>query len=212
MLLRLILGLGVLILVLTFGFLSIFGLYSTQADSMLPTIEPGQRFTVEKTAYGFSNLSLPFGIGFALEPDNGFRWGERAPERGDLVVYLANDRTHISRVIGLPGDRIALEDGVILINDEPVERTLIGDHEYRSFSGALQSGQVFRERLPDGPEIDVLDIRDTFGDNRPATRVPPGHVFLISDNRDMATDSRIPYPHGPGAVSIDDLVGRVRLD
>jgi signal peptidase I len=212
LLLRLILGLSVLLLVLVFGFLSIFGLYSAQADSMRPTLEPGQRFTVEKTAYGFSNLSLPFGIGFALEPDNGFRWGGRVPERGDLVVYLANDLTHISRVIGLPGDRIALEGGAILINDEPVERTLIGDHEYRSLSGALQSGQVFRERLLDGPEIDVLEIRDSFGDDRPVTRVPPGHVFLISDNRDMATDSRIPYPHGPGAVPIHSLVGRIRLD
>lgn len=184
-----------------------FGNYSIPSESMVPTLEVGDRIVVNKWAYGYSRHSLPLGLGNFL-PRSEHRWFERLPERGDVVVFIHphTGRTMIKRLIGLPGDTIEVRDGVLHVNGAPVGR----DNGERLVRRAHGQGEErftrFEETLPNGVRHPIHELPmgsplDDFG----PVRVPENHFFFMGDNRDNSLDSRY---GGMGPVPLENLVGR----
>ena len=184
----------------------LFQPFHIPSDSMRPALEAGDYVVSSKWAYGYSRYSLPF------SPDlfNG-RVLASPPVRGEVAVFRAphsGAQTYIKRIIGLPGDRIALRGGALVINGAPVPRGLVGEEARTTPDGRLTRYRVYEELLPGGVGYQVLDRgRGDLDDFGPVT-VPDGHVFMLGDNRDESRDSRVAPPLGPGFVPIENLVGR----
>ena len=208
------------------------------SESMMPTLVTGDRLVVSKYPYGWSFASAPF----HLLPERPGRWGGALPARGDIVVVVPpGTRTdYIKRVIGLPGDTVAVEDGIVILNGRPVPRVRRPDamirvddnlpcarpelalHREPAAGGALFCRlPVYRETLPGGRSYDTIDLGDVDlpgggyspGDRFGPVTVPAGHVFLMGDNRDQSADSRLPAAQGGlnGPVPIDNLAGRAEF-
>jgi signal peptidase I len=173
----------------------VFQPFDTPSTSMAPTLVEGDRFMVAKFAYGYSRFSFP------LSPAFSGRILGAQPAYGDVVVFRLprdNATDYIKRVVGLPGDRIQMKDGVLHINGQAVVREPV-------FSG--EACKRFRERLPNGVSHDILDCVDNgFYDSTLEYRVPAGHYFMMGDNRDNSTDSRV--LNQVGYVPFENLVGR----
>src|SRR5271157_3173564 len=135
----------------------LFQPFNIPSGSMIPTLLVGDYLFVSKFSYGYTHYSFPFS-----PPVFSGRLIAREPQRGDVVVFrLPKDDSvdYIKRVIGLPGDKIQMIDGV-------VERV-----------------KQYRETLPNGVSYNTLDLTDSgFYDNTPVYSVPPGHFFMMGDN------------------------------
>jgi signal peptidase I len=202
--------------------------FSIPSGSMLPTLYIGDYLVVAKWPYGYSRYSFPFGF-----PAFNGRILGHLPERGDVVVFRHPDEDIdlIKRVIGLPGDTIEVRGGMLVLNGRPVPRQSLGSYPLpisantpcRSVPPASPivaslRGQpyclfpAYRETLPGGPSYTVLDQTRVPADDFAATRVPPGHVFLMGDNRDDSLDSRFStFEGGVGMVPVDHLIGRATV-
>jgi len=200
--------------------------FSIPSGSMLPTMAIGDYLFVAKWPYGYSRYSFPFEL-----PSFDGRILGHLPRRGDVVVFKkpGNDIDWVKRVIGLPGDTVAVRDGVLVINGRPVTRNDEGliaipvspNSPCRVAPAAtpdvaeVDGKEVcrypaYRERLPDGRNWLVIDqVDDARGDHFGPVRVPAGHLFLMGDNRDDSLDSRYaPEDGGIGPVPIDHIVGK----
>lgn len=188
----------------------LFQPFSIPSGSMRPTLLEGDYLFVTKWAYGYSRYSLPFG--WNLFP--GRIWGGE-PERGDVVVFKFPPNPsvdYIKRVIGLPGDRVQMRDGVLFINDVAVPREKVGEIDNPDVTEVDGPVEVYRETLPNGVSYDTLDLTPNgFSDRTSVFTVPAGHYFMMGDNRDNSTDSRFPGPNGVGFVPYDNLVGRANI-
>jgi signal peptidase I len=190
--------------------------FSIPTGSMMPTMLPGDYLFVSKWPYGYSRFSFPGQI-----PAFDGRYLQRVPERGDVVVFKRpgpESTDWVKRVIGLPGDRIALRGGVLFINGKQVARKSRGDLTLpasRNIPCGIDEAATCRypafvETLPNGRSYVTLDQtpfapRDNFG----TVTVPPDHLFLLGDNRDDSSDSRFALAEGGiGMVPLDRLVGR----
>lgn len=191
--------------------------FNIPSGSMIPTLLVGDYLFVSKFSYGFSRYSFPLsppifeGRIFASEP-----------ERGDVAVFKlpTDNRTdYVKRVIGLPGDRIQMQQGQLIINDVMVERRQIEDFSYRDSRGNIRVQKQFVEILPNGREHRVIYDVDS-GTRKPWTIgvdpnntgvyvVPAGHYFMMGDNRDDSQDSR--YLDKVGYVPNQNLIGRVEI-
>lgn len=184
----------------------LFQPFSIPSGSMRPTLLEGDYLFVSKYAYGYSKYSLPF----APDLFEGRIWGAE-PERGDVVVFkLPSDTNidYIKRVIGLPGDRIQMRDGVLYINDAAVQREKIGEITNPDITEQNRPVDVYRETLPNGASYETLDlIPNGVGDNTRVFEVPAGHYFMMGDNRDNSLDSRFSV----GYVPYENLVGRANI-
>lgn len=181
----------------------LFQPFSVPAASMVPTLELGDYFFVSKVAYGYGRYSVPLD----LLPIEGRILGA-APKRGDVAVFRTSDNPgidYVKRVIGLPGDRIQMIDGVLHINGIAVKLEDIGDYS----SDEVGTAKLQRETLPDGASYSVVSLtEDGAGDNTREFLVPAGEYFMLGDNRDNSNDSRFQM----GTVPYGDLVGKaVRL-
>ena len=178
--------------------------------SMEPTLLIGDALLASKYPYGYSTASMPIHVSF---PETSRVFGE-LPKRGDVVVFRwPGDRSQVwvKRVIGLPGDRIQMRDGQVWINGQPAPLKADGIGEAEDDNGSDEPAHRYVETLPGGVSHTIFKIHDNGRlDNTAEVTVPPGHLFVMGDNRDNSADSRVPVREGGvGLLSTDNLVGRV---
>jgi signal peptidase I len=198
---------AILIAVLIRTFL--FQPFSIPSGSLIPTLLVGDYLFVSKYSYGYSKHSLPFSPSLIT----GRIW-DAAPKRGDIAVFkLPKDtsKDYIKRVIGLPGDRVQMIDGVLHINNQAVVRTRQKDYPTFDAWGKELKAPLYKETLPEGRVHDVLERDGDKGywDNTYVYLVPQGHYFMMGDNRDNSTDSR--DESSVGFVPAENLVGRAEV-
>lgn len=201
------------------------------SDSMMPLLHSGDRLIVSKYPYGWSYAS----ISFHIAPPISGRIAGQLPERGDVVVLehpqLRVD--YIKRVVGLPGDRLAMKDGVLIINGTPVRQEVQPTREIAVDANVPSAGSsltrfveknaageltlqlpIVRETLPNGVSYDIIDMgRGYPNDDFDELIVPANHLFLMGDNRDGSADSRVPtISKGLGGpVPFDAIAGRAEF-
>ena len=203
------------------------------SESMMPGLLKGDRLVVSKYPYGWSWVSPSFHI---LPELQGRLFGS-LPERGDVVIVTppgdpSND--YIKRVIGLPGDTVAVVDGRLILNGRPVKREPmpaamipVDDNNpcdqhlfYDDYRVRMPDGRIYcrppvvRETLPNGRSYDTIDEGHFLpGDEFGPVTVPEGHVFLMGDNRDHSADSRFPISDKGlgGPVPWENIGGRAEF-
>lgn len=190
----------------------LFQPFNIPSESMRPGLVVGDYLWTSKWDYGFSRMSIPF------EPKlfKGRIFG-RDPERGDVVVFKLprdNKTDYIKRLIGLPGDRIQVIGGQLIINGTPVAHQMLEPETITDQSGNTPTATRYRETLPNGRSYVTYDLytNGPFDDTQVFV-VPTGHYFMMGDNRDNSTDSRADpvLQGGVGFVPAENLVGRGRI-
>ncbi len=141
-------------------------------------------------------------------------WADmRAPlslRRGDIVVNVRQQGEFATRVVGLPGDRVAMRDGALILNGKVVQQQRRGSEPLEAAVAGWSSAVRMSEHLPGAAAHDVYDLGATPQDNFPEVRIPAGTVFLLGDNRDNAMDSRFDQAlGGAGFVPLEQITGRI---
>ncbi|MBO9395712.1 signal peptidase I [Shimia sp. R9_1] len=210
------------------------------SGSMKDTLLIGDFLFVNKMTYGYSYASCPsvripaVGVNIDAEDLCGWLGGNNGrllggePERGDVVVFRhpVTGYDFIKRLIGVPGDRVQIKNGVVYLNGVPVKRKADGvfreeygpqgpqGHRPRCENGPVGDGGIcaksrYIETLPNGVSYATLNITNQQSDNTGIYTVPEGHYFFMGDNRDNSTDSRVPQSaRGVGFVPYENLIGR----
>lgn len=180
--------------------------FRAPSGSMQPAIYPGDHFVLLKWTYGYGRFSFaPFPSPFSEQ-----RFLGRAPRRGDLAVFRPSsepNRDFVKRVIGLPGDRIQMINGVLHINDEAVPLEPLGEVTFADEYGGEIAAQTYRETLPGGVSYVVLDRSVSELDNTRVFVVPEGQYFVLGDDRDNSADSRVTAQIG--YVPLANFIGPV---
>lgn len=198
--------------------------------SMMPNLLVGDRLVVSKYPYGWNWSS----VSFHLLPRAKWRIAGTTPEYGDIVIVVPRNRREdlIKRVVALPGDRIAVKNGQIILNGKPVQQSVepalelavdpdqpCDDYTFPGLKVRMPSGREFcelpilRETLPNGASYLVIDHLRQMLDEMPEITVPSDHVFLMGDNRDHSADSRAMLEENGlgGPVPLSDVGGRAEF-
>ena len=193
------------------------------SGSMKPNLLIGDFLFVNKFAYGYSRYSCPY----ALCPIYGRIFYDE-PNRGDIVVFRnpRDGRDFIKRLIGIPGDKIEIKSGKLIVNGKNITQDRVQPFiEKKKMQGPLGSiprctnspvalgadciKEQFVEKLDLGKSYSILNIGYGSGDELAEFLVPEGHFFFMGDNRDNSQDSRFsPNRGGIGLVHQDFLIGR----
>ena len=222
-------GLGLMLLaVLAFHSLIAKPFY-IPSESMMPNLLVGDRLVVSKYPYGWSWASASF----HLLPRSDWRVLPATPEYGDIVipVHPQRDEDYIKRVVGLPGDRLAVVNGQIILNGKPVPQAVepaieipvdanspCDPFDYPGMKVTKPSGKqvcempTYRETLPNGATYLIVDDRNQRLDNFAEIAIPEGHVFVMGDNRDHSADSREYGSRGLGGpIPLENIGGRAEF-
>ena len=195
--------------------------FNIPSASMYPTLKVGDYLFVSKLSYGYGKYSFNFSLGmFGRElvsccPTDfpGRVVLADTPKRGDVAVFkLPTDTNidYIKRVIGLPGDHVQMQNGMLFINGQAVKKERIEDYSDPAERGLQDPVPQFEETLPNGVTYHVLDTEPMGeADNTEEYVVPPDHYFMMGDNRDNSQDSR--YLNRVGYVPIENFVGRADI-
>jgi signal peptidase I len=166
------------------------------SESMVPTLLKGDFILVNKFTYG---LRLPV--------LNSRIFSNGQPQRGDVVVFRYPPDpavAYIKRVVGLPGDRLAYRDNQLFINDQPIPLTPLprdsAAPDYQSFTEQLGETQ-HRIQVRTSGRFGLVGFAD--GAMGWEYQVPAGHYFVMGDNRDNSSDSRV-----WGPLPEQNLIGR----
>jgi signal peptidase I len=185
--------------------------YTIPSASMEPNLYEGDYIIVSKWTYGYSKFSIPF-----APPLFSGRVAEHQAHRGDIVVFALPHDPHvdyIKRIIGLPGDRIQMKKGLLYLNGVQVPRVNKGTIREDSTYGFMHDVTRYQETLPGGKTY----MTDDWGpdgdlDNTDVFVVPEHHYFMMGDNRDNSSDSRVsPEAGGVGYVPAENLEGKAQI-
>jgi signal peptidase I len=196
--------------------IALFQPFNIPSSSLVPTLLVGDYVFVSKYSYGYSRFSLPSFLNIAPGAMSG-RLFASEPKRGDVIVFkLPSDgkTDYIKRLIGLPGDKIQMIHGRLYINGTIVERTPLPPYSTLGHFGRPIDVPHYEETLPGGAKHEIIQIDGDEGywDNTTVYEVPPGNYFMMGDNRDNSTDSRISSEQGGvGFVPFDNLIGRAEI-
>lgn len=162
--------------------------FQIPSQSMVPTLQVGDFILVSKWTYG---LRLPVLRTKIIEIDS--------PERGDVMVFFPphEDRYFIKRVVGLPGDKIHVLNGIVFINGDKMIQTSVAEEANSSRSVVMSEDLGGIEHL-----MQKRTSPTRLSLNYSAV-VPQGHYFMMGDNRDNSSDSRV-----WGPVPEDRIVGK----
>jgi signal peptidase I len=166
--------------------------YNIPSSSMTPTLLPGDYLTAKANAFA-----------------------DHVPTRGDIVVFEMQGGAFVSRVVGLPGDRLQWRGGRLYLNGAQVDRRRVEDFVYNSNPFVQASNAIgtpvpqYEEILPEGAVYRVIERDGDLGpsDETEEFAVPEGHCFVAGDNRDGAADSR----DGWGFIPLETLLDKPRF-
>lgn len=185
-----------------------FQAYTIPSSSMEPGLVTGDYVVTSKYPYGWSRASLPFN-----PPLFSGRLFGRDPARGDVVLFrLPRDRQQVwvKRLIGLPGDKVQVRNGQVLINGDVVGQASAGtvqDHD-----DPARQVQLVRETLANGRTWLTYDGGPgSPGDDTEVFEVPAGHYLMMGDNRDNSLDGRFAGDIGVGLLPAENVVGRAEV-
>ncbi len=202
------------------------------SESMMPNLLVGDRLVVTKYPYGWSYTAPSF----HLMPETSGRLAGKMPQRGDIIILEPTGRREdwIKRVIGLPGDRIEVRGGEVILNDTPIKREQqpnmqipvdtnapCDDAHFPGRRTTTAEGKqvcdlpIIRETLPNGVSYNTIDLGVGYSeaDDYGPVIVPDGHVFVMGDNRDGSADSRVSADRGGlgGPIPWENIGGRAEM-
>lgn len=162
--------------------------FKIPAGSMIPTLEIGDHLFASKLGY--------------------------EPRRGDVAIFIYpqdESKDFVKRIVALGGDTIEVRDNVIFLNGKPIKRRKLSgpcsyqDIDYETGEAVPRPCVAFEEEL-DGTRYRVYQDRDSFTPSFPPRKIPPGHAFVMGDNRDNSHDSRF-----WGTVPLENFKGRASI-
>lgn len=192
--------------------------FKIPSGSMEPGLKIGDYLFVEKFAYGYNNSSLSFMLNRIRLFNKSFFFHN--PQRGDIIVFLLpTDRSlhYIKRLIGLPGDKVQIKEGILYINYVPIKNEYINQRVVKDNQPNISNdAKVFREVLPNGVSYRIYKTNNkqfqnySFDyNNTPLYIVPQNHYFFMGDNRSNSVDSR--FLNKVGYIHQSNILGKAKL-